>query len=235
MKTRTFRFAALLLSILLLASSVVIAQGKSTDNKLNEKPGNNKQKEKPSPKTILFNGKDLKDWVLYLKDSSVDPSTVFTVKDGVINIKGDPFGYIRTKKKYSDYALHVEWRYPSELSNSGVFIHVQEPDTIWPRCIENQLKAGNAGDYVLMNGASIKEQTDQAKRVIPKMAASNEKAAGEWNSIDITCKGNTIETKVNGLLQNKGTGLNVTEGSICLQSEGKTVEFRNVYLTKLKK
>jgi len=53
--------------------------------------------------------------------------------------------------------------------------------------------------------------------------------------MDIKCSGNTIEVKVNGLLQNKGTGLNVSEGSICLQSEGKEIEFRNVYLTKLKK
>jgi len=185
-----------------------------------------------SSKTMLFNSKNLKGWVFYLKDQSVDPATVFTVKNGVINIKGDPFGYMRTKKRFSDYSLHVEWRYPSELSNSGVFVHAQEPDTIWPRCFENQLKAGNAGDYVLMNGASMKEKTDQ-KIVVAKMTSSNEKPVGEWNYIDIICKGNTLETSVNGLLQNKGTGLNVTEGSICLQSEGKTVEFRNVYITKL--
>lgn len=184
--------------------------------------------------TRLFNGKDFKGWVFHLRDPKVDPSTVFTVRDGVINIKGEPFGYMRTKKSYSNYTLHVEWRYPSELSNSGVFVHTQTPDTIWPRCIENQLKAGNAGDYVLMNGATIKEQTDPKRIVVAKMADSNEKPVGEWNTIEITCKGNTIETRVNGLLQNKGTGLNVTKGSICLQSEGKTIEFRNVYLTKIK-
>ena len=187
-----------------------------------------------SSKTMLFNGKDLKGWVFHLKDSSVDPATVFTVNNGGINIKGEPFGYMRTKKSFSDYILHVEWRYPSELTNSGVFVHAQPPDTIWLRCIENQLKAGSAGDYVLMNGASMKEKPDK-KIIVPKMASSNEKPLGEWNYMDITCSGNTIETKVNGLLQNKGTGLNVTEGSICLQSEGKAIEFRNVYLTKLKK
>ncbi|HLN56381.1 MAG TPA: DUF1080 domain-containing protein [Bacteroidales bacterium] len=227
MKISIIRFAALLMIAVIASTSLSSAQGKSSKSKA--------PKEKAAPKTMLFNGKDLKGWSFYLKDSSVDPASVFTVKNGVINIKGDPFGYMRTKKSYSDYALHVEFRYPGDLSNSGVFVHAQEPDTIWPRCIENQLKSGSAGDYVLMNGATMKEQTDPAKRMISKMAASNEKAAGEWNSLDITCSGNTIETKVNGLLQNKGTGLNITEGDICLQSEGKTVEFRNVYLTKLKK
>lgn len=216
MKNSTSRFAALLIIAVFTATSLSFAQGK------------------PSGAKALFNGKDLKGWVFHLKDASVDPATVFTVKDGVINIKGEPFGYMRTKKSYSDYTLHVEWRYPTELTNSGVFVHAQEPDTIWLRCIENQLKAGNAGDFVLMNGASMKEQTDPAKRVIAKMAPSNEKPVGEWNTMDVTCKGNTIETKVNGVLQNKGTGLNVTEGSICLQSEGKAIEFRNVYITKVK-
>jgi hypothetical protein len=186
-----------------------------------------------SENIMLFNGKDLKNWVFTLKDPSVNPASVFTVQDGVIHIKGDPFGYMRTKETYSDYNLHVEWRYPSELSNSGVFIHGQQPDTIWLKCIECQLKAGNAGDFVLMNGADL-DRTDRSGRVVKKLAESNEKPVGEWNSMDVKCVGNTIEVSVNGTLQNKGTGLNVSKGSICLQSEGKDVEFRNVFLTKLK-
>ena len=66
-------------------------------------------------------------------------------------------------------------RYPSEATNSGVFIHAQKPDTIWLRCIECQLQAGNAGDFVLMNGADMNERTDKSKRVVKKMTASNEK------------------------------------------------------------
>ena len=93
----------------------------------------------------LFNGKDLSNWVFHLKDPAVDPSTVFTVRNGVINISGDPFGYMRTRDAYSDYRLHVEWRYPGELSNSGVFVHSQTPDTIWLKCFECQLHAGDAG------------------------------------------------------------------------------------------
>lgn len=185
------------------------------------------QKEK---KIRLFNGKDLKNWAFTLKDATVDPATVFTVKDRVIHIKGDPFGYMRTKDAYSDYTLHVEWRYPGVLSNSGVFVHGQSPDTIWLKCIECQLKAGNAGDFVCMNGADMKERTDKSQRVVKKMAASNEKAVGEWNTMDIKCTGNTIEVTVNGVLQNKGTEVNINSGYICLQSEGKDIEFRNIYL-----
>jgi hypothetical protein len=32
---------------------------------------------------------------------------------------------------------------------------------------------------------------------------------------------------------NKATGVTLKEGHICLQSEGKDIEFRNVFLTRL--
>ena len=51
----------------------------------------------PAGAVSLFNGKDLKNWKFCLKDPAVDPATVFTVKDGVIHISGDPFGYMTHK------------------------------------------------------------------------------------------------------------------------------------------
>ena len=182
--------------------------------------------------TSLFNGKDLGNWVFKLKDPLVDPATVFTVKNGVIHITGTPFGYMRTKDQYSDYQLHVEWRWPSEATNSGVFVHAQAPDTIWLKCFECQLMAGNAGDFICMGGAEMKEWTDRKTPIIKKMAASSEKPVGEWNTMEVTCRGTTIEVYVNGVLQNKATGISPTKGSICLQSEGKDIEFRNITVKK---
>ncbi len=189
-------------------------------------------KGKKSAEIKLFNGNDLSNWVFYLKDPAVEPASVFTVQNGVIHITGDPFGYMRTKDIYSDYQLHVEWRYPGELSNSGVFVHAQTPDTIWLKCFECQLKAGSAGDFVCMNGTKMNEMKNNS-RVVAKMAASSEKPAGEWNAMEVICKSNTIEVSVNGTPQNKATGISDSKGHICIQSEGKDIEFRNVYLTKL--
>jgi len=207
-------------------SSLIYGQSRKKDTETKQTRRNEKGK------TQLFNGKDLSNWSFFLKDPAVDPATVFTVQNGVIHIKGDPFGYMRTRDTYSDYKLHVEWRYPVEASNSGVFIHAQLPDTIWLRTFECQLKAGSAGDFVCMNGASMKEQKNNS-RVVNKISASSEKPVGEWNMLDVTCKENTIEVSVNGVLQNKGTGISASKGHICLQSEGKEIEFRNVFLTKL--
>jgi hypothetical protein len=199
-----------------------------------EKKGLDTQ-ESATDKIQLFNGKDLNNWVFQLRDPSVDASEVFTVLDGVIHITGNPFGYMRTKDSYSDYTLHVEWRYPVEATNSGVFVHAQLPDTIWPKTIECQLQAGNAGDFVCMGGSDMNERKDKSVRRVIKMGESSEKPTGEWNTMEITCMSDNIDVIVNGVLQNKATGINVKEGHICLQSEGKDIEFRNVFITRLKK
>jgi len=226
MKTRIIQLTALMIVALFLMPNEMIAQGNKKKTKA--------PKADKGATVQLFNGKNLNNWTFTLKDPKVDPKTVFTVNNGVIHIKGDPFGYMRTKESYSDYKLHVEYRYPDELSNSGIFIHAQGADTIWLKCIECQLKAGSAGDFVCMNGSDMNERKDKTNRVVKKMSESNEKPVGEWNTMEVTCKANTIEVVVNGIVQNKGTNLNITSGSICLQSEGKAIEFKNVFITKLK-
>lgn len=227
MKTTPVRFAVLLLAVITGLS--FSSCGRSKEKKTGT------VKESSTEKIMLFNGNDLSNWAFFLRDPSADASKVFTVQNDVIHITGDPFGYMRTKESYSDYSLHLEWRYPLELSNSGVFIHAQLPDTIWPKCIECQLKAGNAGDFVAMGGSDMNERTDKSVRVVAKLAGSTEKAVGEWNTMEVTCIADNIDVFVNGVLMNKATGVNIKEGHICLQSEGKNIEFRNVYLTRLNK
>ncbi len=227
MKTTPVRLTVLLLAVIsgLSFSSCGRSKEKKTET----------VKESSTERIMLFNGNDLSNWAFFLRDPSADPSKVFTVQNDVIHITGDPFGYMRTKESYSDYTLHLEWRYPLELSNSGVFIHSQLPDTIWPKCIECQLKAGNAGDFVAMGGSDMNERTDKSVRVVAKLAVSTEKAVGEWNTMEVTCIADNIDVFVNGVLMNKATGVTLKEGHICMQSEGKDIEFRNVYLTRLKK
>jgi Domain of Unknown Function (DUF1080). len=49
-----------------------------------------------------------------------------------------------TKEKYSNFILDVEWRYPVEATNSGIFLFVQDGEKLWPNAIECQLHAGDA-------------------------------------------------------------------------------------------
>ncbi|MDI6447460.1 3-keto-disaccharide hydrolase [Anaerobaca lacustris] len=190
-------------------------------------------------KVMLWNGQDFAGWQRVLADPAVDVDDVWWVRGDAIHCKGEPFGYLRTEQRYSDYHLHLEWRWPETPTNSGVLLHMNGPDKIWPECIEVQLKAGNAGDFVLMNGTGLTvdgtDRRDTSKRfvVIPKKAATSEKPAGQWNSYDIHCKGGSIRVYVNGVLQNEGTNASPMAGFIGLQSEGSPIEFRNIYILPL--
>jgi len=190
--------------------------------------------EKSSPESPFFTKSDASNWVYILKDKNINTSGVFKMDKGLLQISGESSGYLRTKKKYSNYELSVEWRWTKVLANSGVLVHIQLNDTVWPKCYQVQQKAGDAGDIICMNGLWAKECTDSIKFTVKKKVSSNEKPLGEWNSMKVICKDKTIQVFVNGVLQNSITGLTVSDGYIGFQNEGKPLEFRNLTIKAIK-
>jgi hypothetical protein len=79
----------------------------------------------PSDAVILFDGTDLSKWEA---DEGQGVPTKWVVKNGAMEcVPGS--GYIRTKEKFGDCQLHVEWAAPSKVEgesqgrgNSGVFL-----------------------------------------------------------------------------------------------------------------
>jgi hypothetical protein len=183
---------------------------------------------------FLFTSTAKDAYTIVLKDSLANPDSTFFMKDGMLYSPGTPFGYIRTNTMYSDYHLLVEWRWPAEPSNSGVFLHINE-DAVWPVCLECQLKSGRAGDFVAFPGVTFKQHLNPDKLAVPAMNSSSEKPAGEWNLYDIRVQNDSVSIYVNGVLQNIASGMNLTKGYIALQSEGGPVLFRNVRLIPLVK
>ena len=191
-----------------------------------------------SNKVELWNSNDFSGWKLFVEDENINVSDVWSVKDGVIHCKGIPTGYMRTEDEYSDFTLFLDWRWVTEEGNSGVLLHAQAPDQIWPNCIECQLKSGSAGDFVLMGPGSIvvkgeKHTNTNRFYLIKKNQDGVEKPIGEWNTYKIICRENKISCYVNDVLQNEGTQASFSKGNICLQSEGAPIEFKNIYLEKL--
>ncbi len=188
----------------------------------------------PEEKIVLWNGKDFAGWKLWVQDENFDVNKVWSVKDGVFRCEGQPTGYMRTETDYADYLLHVEWRWPEKGGNSGVLLHTNGPDQVWPENIEAQLQSGEAGDIVVLGGTETKEHAQKDKRVkgkkVIKLKDSSEKPLGQWNKYDIVCKDDWVVIFVNGVLQNVATRTSVTSGKICLQSEGTPIEFRNIYI-----
>ena len=117
----------------------------------------------PKETTKLFNGKNLDGWTTWLKDTKRDdPRQVFTVKDGIIHVSGDGFGYLATAKEYRDYHLSVEYKWGKKtdggkhVRNSGILLHAIGPDGgaggAWMSCIECQLAQGCVGDLIVIRG-----------------------------------------------------------------------------------
>lgn len=191
-----------------------------------------------SKRVTLWNGKDLSSWKAITADRGPGSEAVWSVKDGVIHCTGAYNGYLRTVSDYSNYILSLEWRWVETTGNSGVLLHAQGPDKVWPDCLECQLQSGHAGDFVLIGPGSIMVDdnhyvNETGYRVIPKMSASSEKPAGEWNHYRIVCRDGEITCFVNKVLQNHGIASSRKTGKICLQSEGAPVEFRNICLERI--
>ena len=184
----------------------------------------------------LFNGKDLDGWYIWLEERDAGPKDVWKVRDGEIYCTGNPTGFLRTKDQYSDFKLVLEWRWPEKPGNSGVLLRMSGEEKIWPLCLEAQLMHKRAGDLIGMGYHFNENKAKKGSPIsyTPRMNDSNEKEPGDWNTYEITCQGGTIETVVNGQLQNKATGLNINMGYISLQSEGVPIMFRNIKLTPLK-
>ncbi len=121
----------------------------------------------PTGPVQLFNGKDLSGLTTWLKDTKRDdPRKVFTVKDGILHLSGDGFGYVATEKAYKDYHLTVEYKWGKRtdggkyVRNSGILLHATGPDGgaggTWMASVECQLAQGCVGDLITIRGKDAK-------------------------------------------------------------------------------
>jgi hypothetical protein len=186
----------------------------------------------PTARVELFNGKDFTGWKTVMKND-VAPETVWSVQDGLIKCLGKPNGYIRTEQAYRNYKVTVEWRF-AKAGNTGVLVHMHEPDKVWPRCFECQGMHNRQGDFWLWGGADCKEPKIPGKNGIAMVEVSNEKPVGEWNTYEVECAGDVIKIIVNGKLMNTATDCNESAGFIGIQSEGAELEIRKIFLEPMK-
>lgn len=135
--------------------------------------------EPPSDAIVLFDGKNLDQWVMN-RDKS--PAT-WTVADGIMTVKKGPGGgNIETKRTFKNYQLHVEWRIPADITgtdqargNSGVFLASTGPgDDGYELQV---LDSYNNKTYVNGQAGSIYKQG------IPLVNANRK--PGEWQTYNV--------------------------------------------------
>ncbi len=167
----------------------------------------------------LFNGRDLSGW----KPRSSSVKNGWLVRDGVlVNVK--PGNDLLTDRQFTDFKLHVEFRYPRG-SNSGIYLR---------------------GRYEVQIEDNYGEEPDSHKLggvygfLTPSVNAG--KKPGEWQTIHITLVGRVITEVLNGerVIDRQtipgitGGALDSHEGKpgpILLQGDHGPVEFRKVTLT----
>jgi hypothetical protein len=185
----------------------------------------------------LFNGKDFSGFTFCMKDQA-DPQQTWSVTNGVIHCTGKPVGYLRTIQSYSNYFLTVEWRFVQlapKADNSGILVHIQPPDKVWPQCVQVQGKHDRMGDLFLMEGAESKEHNGKDKNTaLPFSGVSREKPVGEWNSVEIICLHSNVVTFLNGYSINETKECTLDRGFIGIQSEGAEIEIRTLSFCPLK-
>ncbi|HSU50077.1 MAG TPA: DUF1080 domain-containing protein [Segetibacter sp.] len=128
------------------------------------------QKKQPPLKwKTLFNGKDLKDWKIKIKDHPLNENfgNTFRVENGVMKVRYDQYddfkeqyGHVFYKNKFSAYLLVIEYRFVGDqvkggrgwaFRNSGAMLHCQSPESMvvdqdFPISLEDQLLGGNGKD-----------------------------------------------------------------------------------------
>lgn len=188
--------------------------------------------------TPLFNGVDLKGWKTVLKDDKADPTKTFVVKDGEIQVSGEPFGYLYTEKSYKNYVIRYSWTFPKDqpektTMNTGLLVHIQPPHTNWlPKSVEPQGRYKDHGKIYFPNwpkdSKDLKESTfDEAAQ---KKAL---KASHEWNTTEAVVKGDgSISVSINGTPVATGKSV-LTSGQIGFQSEGARVNFKDIKIKML--
>ncbi|KQQ45054.1 hypothetical protein ASF61_20660 [Duganella sp. Leaf126] len=187
----------------------------------------------------LFNGRNLDNWTLETTPAASIEQVVRVLPEGVIAVAGQPSGFLATTNSYANYRLHVAWRWTGKPGNAGVLLHISDgaKDRVWPLSLQVQTKHGRAGDLLPMAGAAFSEPLTSAPDAVPrtkdKMAADSERPAGQWNVADIVARDGTVEVSINGVLQNRVTGVQPAAGRIGFQLEGAPYELRDVDVVEL--
>jgi Domain of Unknown Function (DUF1080) len=166
----------------------------------------------------LFDGTDLKGW------HASSGNNQWLAQSGILRSPHSGSNII-TDEKFTDFKLHIEFRYP-DGSNSGVYLRgryeVQIQDTKLPEPPNNQMSAV----YGFLPP-------------IEQMATGS----GQWQSYDITLVGRLVTVVFNGktVICNAeipgvtGGALDSNEGEpgpIYLQGDHGPIEFRNITITR---
>lgn len=205
------------------------------------------QADAPSDAIVLFNGTDINsEW----EDSEGAPSK-WIVKDGaLICVKGS--GVIKTKRKFSNFQLHIEWKTPAEISgngqgrgNSGVFLQELYEIQVLDSYDNPTYRHGQAGSlykqYAPLVNASRKPGEWQTYDIIYTAPTFNNDTITYFTPPRVTVLHNGVLIQNNVSLRGPTVYIGIPEyfvkkhgaASLVLQDHGNPVAYRNIWIREL--
>jgi hypothetical protein len=207
---------------------------------LSSKPFELSKEEKDQGYEVLFNGKDLNNWVGNKTEYVVEDNTIaiYPTKEG--------HGNLATEKEYSDFIFRFEFQL-TPGANNGLGIHMPlEGDAAYVGK-EIQILDNTAPVY---SNLEVYQYHGSVYGILP---AKREylKPVGEWNQEEVQVKGDNIKVTLNGTVIVEGDlkkatkngtldhkdhpGLARHSGHIGFLGHGTVVKFRNIRVKDLTK
>jgi Domain of Unknown Function (DUF1080) len=181
----------------------------------------------------LFNGRDLAGWEA--EGGSAD--ACWSVVDGLLVCSGQKGPWLRSEEEFGDFDLRLEYRL-STGGNSGVYVRVPK-DGNHHRADSTQPPAGF--EVQILDDAApqhLKLKDYQYSASVYDIAGANPRVSrppGEWNTLEINCRGQHVTTWHNGCRvtdvraeDSPLLGLRSTQGFLGLQNHSTVVKFRDI-------
>lgn len=201
----------------------------------------------PADAVVLFDGKNLEEWVTVAKGGAVTPAQ-WAVKEGFMEVVPKT-GVLRTKKEFGACQLHIEWATPCVVEgdsqgrgNSGVFLMGKYEVQV--------LDSFNNLTYADGQAGSIYAQNPPQVNVC--------RGPGEWQAYDIifhptvfdgdkVVKAGTVTVIQNGVVvqdewafeglaghrKRPSLSKHADKGPLELQDHGNPTRFRNIWIREL--
>jgi HEAT repeat protein len=207
-------------------------------NELSSKPYQLSSEEKKDGFELLFNGKDLNNWI--------GNKNTYVVEDNTIAIypAKEAHGNLATEKEFSDFVFRFEFQL-TPGANNGLGIHTPlEGDAAYIGK-EIQILDNDAPAYSKLE---VWQYHGSVYGVIPGKRGFL-KPTGEWNYEEVSVKGDKIKVTLNGIVITEGDfkeaskngtldhkehpGLQVHKGHIAFLGHGSVVKFRNIRIKEI--
>lgn len=180
-------------------------------------------------------------------------------KEGVLHCTGRPTGVMRTRKRYTNFEIVLQWKHLESGGNSGLFVWT--PEAALTDLKPGHLPRAGIEVQILDHGYSAKYEKATGKKPVnfttngdifpygtakmtPLPPASPNglrgfprknlsKGFGEWNHYYVRTVNGEIRLWVNGEEVSGGDKCDPHSGFLCLEAEGSPVEFKELRIREL--